>query len=185
MGLLRFQTSRLRFDPPSSGWLPVSDHLFSHSDASLSDILSDVYSTVTCTVLAARTPRNRSASSRTSSAPESFSLTESCETTGITVSRRRSHLPNQRNSYANRTFNVVANCVAWARTGDADHDGCVVVICNGNDDGTKKVEVGKEHAGEKWTDVLGWHQGEITIDESTSKRYRLLDIRVMTHLELM
>jgi alpha-amylase len=29
----------------------------------------------------------------------------------------------------------------------------------------KKCEVGKEHAGDKWTDVLGWHQGEVTIDE--------------------
>lgn len=28
------------------------------------------------------------------------------------------------------------------------------------------MEVGKEHAGEVWTDVLGWHQGEVTIDEN-------------------
>lgn len=27
------------------------------------------------------------------------------------------------------------------------------------------MEVGKQHAGEKWTDVLGWHEGEVTIDE--------------------
>ena len=27
------------------------------------------------------------------------------------------------------------------------------------------MEVGSEHAGEKWTDVLGWHQGEVTIGE--------------------
>ncbi|WVF67353.1 hypothetical protein IAT40_002108 [Kwoniella sp. CBS 6097] len=57
------------------------------------------------------------------------------------------------------------NCVAWVRAGDEEHDGCVVVICNGKGDGSKKCEVGKEHAGEKWTDVLGWHQGEVTIDE--------------------
>ena len=41
----------------------------------------------------------------------------------------------------------------------------MVVICNGKDDGSKKCEVGKEHAGEKWTDAMGWHQGEVTIDE--------------------
>jgi hypothetical protein len=54
--------------------------------------------------------------------------------------------------------------VAWYRKGDEEHDGCVTVICNG------KVEVGKEHAGEKWTDAMGWHQGEVTIDEGESVR---------------
>lgn len=63
-----------------------------------------------------------------------------------------------------------ANCVAWARMGDEEHDASVTIICNGKDEGTKKVEVGKEHAGEKWTDVLGWQQGEITIGEGASAR---------------
>lgn len=31
--------------------------------------------------------------------------------------------------------------------------------------GNKRMEVGKEHAGEKWTDILGWSQGEIEIGE--------------------
>ncbi|KAK1922270.1 putative alpha-amylase [Papiliotrema laurentii] len=57
------------------------------------------------------------------------------------------------------------NCLAWLRKGDEEHDGSVTVICNGKEDGSKKIEVGKEHAGEKWTDVLGWHQGEVTIGE--------------------
>ncbi|OCF61510.1 alpha-amylase [Kwoniella mangroviensis CBS 10435] len=57
------------------------------------------------------------------------------------------------------------NCVAWLRKGDEEHDGCVVVICNGKEDGSKKISVGKEHSGEKWTDVMGWHQGEVTIDD--------------------
>lgn len=57
------------------------------------------------------------------------------------------------------------NCVAWLRKGDEEHDPSVTVICNGKADGSKKVEVGKEHAGEKWTDAMGWHQGEVTIDE--------------------
>jgi hypothetical protein len=63
---------------------------------------------------------------------------------------------------------TAANCVAWVRVGDENHDGCVTVICNGKEDGEKRCEVGKEHAGEKWTDVLGWHQGEITIEEGMS-----------------
>lgn len=58
-----------------------------------------------------------------------------------------------------------ANCVAWLRKGDANHDGSVTVICNGTGEGQKRVDVGKEHAGEKWTDVLGWHQGEVTIGD--------------------
>ncbi|WVQ75657.1 hypothetical protein IAR50_005286 [Cryptococcus sp. DSM 104548] len=57
------------------------------------------------------------------------------------------------------------NCLAWVRTGDEEHDGCVTVICNGNEDGSKRVEVGQEHKGEKWTDVLGWHQGEVTVGD--------------------
>ncbi|KAJ7154655.1 alpha-amylase [Mycena filopes] len=59
------------------------------------------------------------------------------------------------------------NCVGWLRAGDKDGgrpDGCAVVICNG-DEGFKRMEVGKEHAKEKWTDVLGWHQGEVVIGE--------------------
>jgi alpha-amylase len=30
--------------------------------------------------------------------------------------------------------------------------------------GQIKMAVGKEHAGEKWTDVLGWEEGEVEID---------------------
>ena len=27
------------------------------------------------------------------------------------------------------------------------------------------MDVGKDHAGEVWTDVLGWYQGEVKINE--------------------
>ncbi|KAJ7150950.1 alpha-amylase [Mycena crocata] len=59
------------------------------------------------------------------------------------------------------------NCVGWVRMGEPEKgrpDGCAVVICNG-DEGLKRMEVGKEHANEKWTDVLGWYQGEVVIGE--------------------
>ncbi|KAJ7858203.1 alpha-amylase [Mycena leptocephala] len=59
------------------------------------------------------------------------------------------------------------NCVGWVRMGDPEHgrpDGCAVVICNG-DEGFKRMEVGKEHANERWTDLLGWHKGEVVIGE--------------------
>jgi len=64
-----------------------------------------------------------------------------------------------------------ANCVGWVRKGDSDHDGCAVVLCNG-DEGNKHMDVGKEHAGEKWTDVLGWHQGEVEIAEDGTADFR-------------
>ncbi|KAJ1304692.1 hypothetical protein OPQ81_005831 [Rhizoctonia solani] len=63
------------------------------------------------------------------------------------------------------------NCVGWVRTGDPHHDGCVVVICNG-DEGSKFLEVGKDHANEKWTDLLGWHSDEVTIGENGWAEFR-------------
>lgn len=35
-----------------------------------------------------------------------------------------------------------ANCLGWVRMGDEGHDGCAVVICNGDAEGTKRMEVG-------------------------------------------
>ncbi|KAJ8293289.1 Glucan 1,4-alpha-maltohexaosidase [Rhodotorula toruloides] len=60
-----------------------------------------------------------------------------------------------------------ANCLGWIREGDADHDGCAVVICNGTGEGEKRMQVqgNNEHKGEKWIDVLGWTQGEVEIEE--------------------
>ncbi|GAA5917134.1 hypothetical protein JCM6882_009359, partial [Rhodosporidiobolus microsporus] len=59
------------------------------------------------------------------------------------------------------------NCLGWVREGDADHDPSATVICNGNDDGEKRMQLpgGDEHKGEVWTDLLGWYQGEVTIEE--------------------
>ncbi|BGP41093.1 hypothetical protein JCM10449v2_005062 [Rhodotorula kratochvilovae] len=60
-----------------------------------------------------------------------------------------------------------ANCVGWVREGDAEHDGCAVVICNGTAPGEKRMQLpgGDEHKGEVWVDALGWFQGEVTIEE--------------------
>jgi alpha-amylase len=91
------------------------------------------------------------------------------------------------------------------RTGEEGRDGCVVLMCNGDEGFVlrvlfqensrpiwifpshcryKSMEVGKvqsllflffisvkstllqEHANEKWTDVLGWHPGEVIIDQN-------------------
>jgi len=57
-----------------------------------------------------------------------------------------------------------ANCIAWTRSGDEEHPGCAVVMSNG-DDGYKTMDVGKEHAGATWSDLLGWYQGDVTIGQ--------------------
>ncbi|GAA5821107.1 hypothetical protein JCM10212_002981 [Sporobolomyces blumeae] len=53
----------------------------------------------------------------------------------------------------------------WVREGDENHDPCAVVICNGTSDGEKRMQLPGGHAGEVFTDVLGWYQGEVTIGE--------------------
>ncbi|KAI5481134.1 alpha-amylase, glycoside hydrolase family 13 protein [Pseudohyphozyma bogoriensis] len=57
------------------------------------------------------------------------------------------------------------NCVGWVREGDATHPGCAVVICNGSGEGSKRMQLPDGHAGEKWTDALGWFEGEVTIGD--------------------
>jgi alpha-amylase len=73
------------------------------------------------------------------------------------------------------------NCVGWVRVGDDFHDGCAVVLSNGDEGYVrppphpnpyplnvvrwKHMEVGREHAGEEWTDLLGWYQGVVKIAE--------------------
>ena len=71
------------------------------------------------------------------------------------------------------------NCLAWLRKGDEEHDPSVTVICNGKGDGEKRVEVGKDHAGEKWTDLLGWTQGEVTIGDGACCFLMIEDIVLM------
>jgi len=63
------------------------------------------------------------------------------------------------------------NCIGWVRTGDAEHDGLAIVVCNG-DEGWKDMEVGAQHAGETWTDVLGWHPGQVVIGNNGWATFR-------------
>jgi alpha-amylase len=60
-----------------------------------------------------------------------------------------------------------ANCIGWTREGDAEHpgSGCAVVLSNG-DDGFKAMEMGKVHAGKTFIDLLGKHDGTVTLDDS-------------------
>ncbi|EON96281.1 putative alpha-amylase protein [Phaeoacremonium minimum UCRPA7] len=58
-----------------------------------------------------------------------------------------------------------ATCIGWVRYGTWDRPyGCATVLSNAGA-GTKRMHVGEQHAGEKWTDVLGWSDREVEIGE--------------------
>ena len=59
------------------------------------------------------------------------------------------------------------NCIGWTREGTPDSagSGLAVVLSNG-EEGAKKMEIGKGHAGKIFVDVLGHRSEEITIEEN-------------------
>ncbi|KAK3939238.1 alpha-amylase [Diplogelasinospora grovesii] len=62
-------------------------------------------------------------------------------------------------------------CIGWVRYGTHDRPfGCAVVMSNAGP-GNKRMHVGEMHAGEIWTDVLGWSGREITIGEDGSAEF--------------
>lgn len=63
------------------------------------------------------------------------------------------------------------NCIGFTRLGDraltsahSQSAGLAVVMTNGWTCATKPMFVGKQHAGQRWTDVLGVCWGEVVID---------------------
>ena len=70
---------------------------------------------------------------------------------------------------ATRDYWDSAICVGWIREGDADHPSPVaVVVCTGDEDGVKRMQMPNEHIGRTFVDVLGWFQGELTVGEDVS-----------------
>ncbi|KAK6540247.1 hypothetical protein TWF694_009062 [Orbilia ellipsospora] len=57
------------------------------------------------------------------------------------------------------------NCVGWVRKGTHDKSYGLAAVLSNAEPGTKRMNVGAEHAGETWTDVLEWAQGEVVIDD--------------------
>lgn len=56
-------------------------------------------------------------------------------------------------------------CLGFVRYGTWDRPfGCAVVMSNAGP-GTKRMHVGEMHAGERWTDVLGWSDREVEIGQ--------------------
>jgi alpha-amylase len=56
-------------------------------------------------------------------------------------------------------------CVGWTRDGVDGKDGCAVVMCNGNDEGRKRMNVGEANKGTTWVDALGWREDEIKVGD--------------------
>ena len=59
------------------------------------------------------------------------------------------------------------NCIGWTRSGveEKENSGCAVVLSNG-DTGIKKMNVGKENAGQQFVDALQIINDPVTIDEN-------------------
>ncbi|KAK1754432.1 glycoside hydrolase superfamily [Echria macrotheca] len=55
-------------------------------------------------------------------------------------------------------------CIGWVRYGTWDRRfGCAVVMSSAGP-GVKRMHIGEMHAGEVWTDVLGWQTHEVVIE---------------------
>lgn len=58
-----------------------------------------------------------------------------------------------------------ANCLGWIRRGTEDKPHGLAVVMSNKGPGRKHMFVGEVHAGEEWTDCLGWNQDVVKIDE--------------------
>ena len=60
------------------------------------------------------------------------------------------------------------HCIGFTRHGHRLQScgaGLAVIISNGWEVATKRMNVGKQHAGERWSDILKWCWGEVVIDK--------------------
>ena len=61
-----------------------------------------------------------------------------------------------------------AHCIGLTRMGHPSHSagaGLAVVMTNGWSFAHKRMNVGQQHAGERWTEILHWAWGEVVIDQ--------------------
>lgn len=70
-----------------------------------------------------------------------------------------------------REYAEKAECIGWTREGSGRKKsnkaaGIAVVLNTGWSFNEKRMCVGKQHAGEVWTDIMGWAWGEMTIDQA-------------------
>lgn len=67
---------------------------------------------------------------------------------------------------AQRDYLDHPNCIGWTREGHDEHaqSGCAVLLSNG-DNGQKRMEIGTRHAGQRFHDLLGNSEGEVTVGD--------------------
>ena len=61
-----------------------------------------------------------------------------------------------------------SHCIGFTRTGHPSHSsgaGLAMLMTNGWSYAYKRMNVGRHHAGERWTDILRWAWGEVVIDQ--------------------
>jgi len=58
-----------------------------------------------------------------------------------------------------------SNCIGFVRRGTWDHPAGLACIMSNAEPGEIRMAVGKEHDGEVWTDVLGWSDRDVKIEE--------------------
>ncbi|KAF2266433.1 glucan 1,4-alpha-maltohexaosidase precursor [Lojkania enalia] len=57
------------------------------------------------------------------------------------------------------------NCIGFVRRGTWDRPFGLACVMSNAEPGQIRMAVGEMHRGERWTDVLGWEDGEVVIDE--------------------
>ena len=58
-----------------------------------------------------------------------------------------------------------AHCVGWTRVGTWDRPYGLACVMSNDKPNRKRMYVGEAHAGELWTDILGWEPFEVQIDK--------------------
>ena len=64
-----------------------------------------------------------------------------------------------------RDYFDYAQCIGWTRLGTWDRPFGLACIMSNAGPNEKWMYIGEQHKGEIWTDVLGWEQGEVVINQ--------------------
>lgn len=84
-----------------------------------------------------------------------------CENIFELIQARKKYAHGEQRDYFDH-----GNCIGWTRSGNeaAEHSGCAVILSNG-DAGSKKMEMGRQHAGKTMVDMLQKQNQQVVIDE--------------------
>lgn len=70
------------------------------------------------------------------------------------------------------------NCVGFVRRGTHDRPAGLACVMSNTGPSQIKMHVGPEHKGEVWTDVLGWEDGEVKIDDEGNGMFKCPGVSV-------